>query len=76
MKLKKLQDIHENSEYYAGYVTRKIIGNLSINGTVPSEQNHASIAPHNGETMIGSILDHLESLLRRQQQLCNKENKY
>ena len=76
MKLELLQKIYGNPEYYAEYVTSSIIGNLSINGTVSSEQNHSSIVAFNGELMLGSILDHVKSLMERQQQICNKENDY
>ena len=75
-KLELLKKIHGNPSYYAGYVTRKVVGNLSLNGTAPSEQNHSSIVAFNGETMLGSICDHLKSLCERQQQICNKENDF
>ena len=74
LKLELLQGIYTNPNYYAGYVTRGIVGNLSLNGTAPAEQNHASIVAHNGMTMLGSICDHIKALCERQQMLCNKEN--
>ena len=40
------------------------------------QQNHSSIVAFNGDTMLGSICDHLKSLIERQQQICNKENDY
>ena len=76
MKLELLQKIYSDPDYFAGYVTHKIVGNLSLNGTVHAEQNHSSIVRHLGDIMLGSILDHLKSLMERQQQLCNKENEY
>ena len=74
LKLELLEKIYSNPEYYAGYVTRRVIGNLSLNGTAPAEQNHSSIVRFNGELMLGSICDHLKALCERQQQLCNREN--
>ena len=47
-KLELLQKIYNNLEYYGGYVTRRIIGNLSLNGSTPAEQNHSSIVAFNG----------------------------
>ena len=76
LKLELLQKIYTNPEYYAGYVTRKIVGNLSLNGTVSAEQNHSSIVRFNGDMMLGSICDHIKALCERQQQLCNKENDF
>ena len=68
-----LQKIYNNLEYYGGYVTRRIIGNLSLNSSTPAEQNHSSIVAFNGEVMLGTIIVHVKSLLERQQQLSNKE---
>ena len=76
VRLDLLRKIHADPDYYAGYVTRKIVGNLSCNGTAPSEQNHASIVACNGNNMLGSICEHLKALCERQQQICNKENDY
>ena len=36
-KIEVLQRIHGNPEYNVDYVTRKIVGNLSLNGNAPSE---------------------------------------
>ena len=76
VRLDLLRKIHADPDYYAGYVTRKIVGNLSLNGTAPSEQNHSSIVACNGDNMLGSICEHLKALCERQQQICNKENDY
>ena len=75
-KLELLQAIHSDPEYYSGYVTRKIIGNLSLNGSAPAEQNHSSVVSFNGDTMLGSICEHIKSLFERQQNICNKENDF
>ena len=75
-KLELLQKIYNNPGYYGGYVTRRIIGNLSLNGSTPTEQNHSSIVAFNGEVMLGTIIAHVKSLLERQQQLSNKENDF
>ena len=69
LKLEILQDIHSQPEYYAGYVTRNVVGNLSLNGTAHAEQNHSSIVSFNGEALIGFILDHLKALMERKKQL-------
>jgi len=76
LKLELLNKIHSNPDYYAGYVTRDIIGNLGLNGTSHAEQNHSSIVRCCGEYMLGSVLNHLKLLMERQQQICNKENNY
>ena len=76
LKLELLEEIYANPEYYAGYVTHQIIGNLRLNGTAHAEQNHSSIVRFNGEAMLGSIMNHLKSLMERQQQICNKENDF
>ena len=47
-KLELLQNIYNNPEYYGGYVTQRIIGNLCLNGSTPAEQNHSSIVAFNG----------------------------
>ena len=73
-KIEVLDKIHDNPEYYAGYVTRNILGNLSLNGSTPAEQNHSSIVSFNGDKMLGCICDHVKALCERQQQLSNKEN--
>ena len=76
LKLELLQKIYSNPNYYAGYVTRTIVGNLNLNGTVHAEQNHSSIVNYNGDMIVGNICKHLKSLCERQQQICNKENDY
>ena len=73
-KLELLNKIHNNPSYYAGYVTRKIVGNLSCNGSTPAEQSHTSIVSFKGEHMLTSVCEHIKSLLERQQQLSNKDN--
>ena len=73
-KLELLNKIHNNPSYYAGYITRLIVGNLSCNGSTPVEQNHASIVSFKGEHMLTSVCEHIQSLLERQQQLSNKDN--
>ena len=76
LKLELLQQIHSDPNYYAGYVTREIVGNLQLNGTAHAEQNHSSIVSHNGDMIVGNICNHLKSLCERQQQLCNKEDAF
>ena len=73
-KLELLNKIHNNPSYYAGYVTRKIVGSLSCNGSTLAEQNPASIVSFKGENMLTSVYEYIKSLLERQQQLSNKEN--
>ena len=50
-KLTILKDIYDNPQYYAGYYTRDMIGNLRLNGMVAAEQNHSSIT-----SMLGNCL--------------------
>ena len=73
-KLELLKKIYSNPTYYARYVTQKVVGNLSCNGSTPAEQNHASIVSFKGENMLTSVCEHIKYLLERQQQLSNKEN--
>ena len=73
-KLELLNKIHSNTTYYGGYVTQKIIGNLSCNGSTPVEQNHASIVSFKGGNMLTFVCEHIKTLLERQQQLSNKVN--
>lgn len=66
-KLAKLDVIKDNPSYYAGYYIRQITGNLEIKGDVSSEQNHASVVAHLGESGGGwSIMAHICELIKRQ----------
>ena len=73
-KVSLLNKIYNNPQYYAGYVTSEIVGNLKLNGSVPAEQNHSSNVRFIGDVMLNSVCEEIKSLLERQQQLCNKEN--
>ena len=72
-KVDLLNKIYNNPQYYAGYVTKQIVGNLNLNGSVPAEQNHSSNVRFIGDVMLNSVCEHIKTLLERQQQLCNKE---
>ena len=66
-KLTKLHKITSNPSYYAGYFLRKIEGNLLMLGSVPAEENHASIIVFLGKGNSGwSVVYHLAALLNRQ----------
>ena len=66
-KLKKLDVIKNNPSYYAGYYLRQYRGNIGVNGDASSEQNHASIVAHLGNSANGwSIMDHICHLVKRQ----------
>ena len=64
-KLELLNKIYGNPIYYAGYVTRKIVGNLSRNGSKLVEQDHASIVSFKDETMLTSVYEHITSFARK-----------
>ena len=67
-KLDKLNRIFDNPSYYFGYIIRGLVGNLKSRGSVPSEQNHASIFAYLGSGDAGmSIMRYLSQLLKRAQ---------
>ena len=67
LKLEKLDKIYGNPSYYAGYYLRSKAGNLNLNGSTASEQNHASTQAHIGPGGSGySIMDHVCALVKRE----------
>ena len=55
--------IYNNPQYYAIYVTKQIVGNLNLNGSVPAEQNHSSNVRFIGDVMLNSVCEHIKTLL-------------
>ena len=72
-KLAKLDIIYANPSYYCGYVIRGLLGNLRSQGSVSSEQNHASIIAYAGNGNAGwSIMTHISQLMKRAQDHAKK----
>jgi hypothetical protein len=65
-KYSALEDIYNNHTHFAGWYLRKIEGNLHLNGSVPAEQNHASVAAHLGSGASWSVVEHVVMLHKRQ----------
>ena len=67
IKLEKLDKIYDNPEYYAGYYLRSKVGNLNLNGSTASEQNHSSTQACIGPSgHSNSIMDHVCYLVKRE----------
>jgi hypothetical protein len=64
-----LESIYENYEYYGGFFLLNTLGNLGLLGSVPAEQNHASIVAHLGEGGSWEIAQHIQHLMNRQKEL-------
>jgi hypothetical protein len=64
-----LESIYENYQYYAGYFLSNVLGNLGLLGSVPAEQNHASIVAHLGEGASWEIAQQITQLMNRQKEL-------
>jgi hypothetical protein len=76
----KLDLIYKDPDYYAGWWLRNQEGNLELRGSVPAEQNHASIRAHLGRGAIGrgamwSVPEHARRLMDRQSGLTTKRRK-
>jgi hypothetical protein len=67
-----LMKIYKKPEYYAGYYLRAIEGNLELKGSVPAEQNHASIVAHLGKGANWSVVEHTSQLCNRQAHMARK----
>ena len=61
-KMAKLDKIKGNPSYYAGYYLKRICGHLEMNGSVPAEQNHASVVAHLGKGAMWDIWEQLKHL--------------
>jgi hypothetical protein len=73
-KFSALQEIYENSSYYAGWYLREVEGNLSSVGSTPAEQNHSSVCAHLGDGATWQIAEQVSKLLRRQQEQGKQRN--
>ena len=73
MKLEKLDKIYGNPKYYAGYYLRNKVGNLHLNGSTASEQNHLSTQACIGPSGQGnSIMDHVCAFVKREAEKMKK----
>ena len=72
----KLQDIYNRPSYYAGYICRRICGNLKLISSVPAEQNHSSITRHLGDSAMWSITEQIKNLMERQMYFLNIDEKH
>jgi hypothetical protein len=56
-KYSALEQIYQDPSHYAGWSLKKIVDNLFLNGSVPAEQNHSSIATHLGANASWSVVE-------------------
>ena len=68
-KMQYLEDIHNNPQYYSQWWLSRQEGHLMYRGSVAAEQNHASIHSRLGEGGNFSIVEHIQLLMKRQQDL-------
>jgi hypothetical protein len=64
-----LESIYGDYKYYGGFFLRQVLGNLGLLGSVPAEQNHASIVAHLGEGATWEIAQQIQHLMDRQKEL-------
>jgi hypothetical protein len=64
-----LESIYNDHEYYGGFFLLHTLGNLGLLGSVPAEQNHASIVAHLGEGASWEISQHIQHLMNHQKEL-------
>jgi hypothetical protein len=64
-KFSSLEQIYNNPSHFAGWFLRNVEGNLLLNGSVPAEQNHSSVAAHLGAGASWSVVEQVERLLTR-----------
>jgi hypothetical protein len=62
-KFSSLEEIYNNPSHYAGWFLKKIEGNLLLNGSIPAEQNHLSVAAHLGAGASWSVVEQVFKLL-------------
>jgi hypothetical protein len=67
-----LEEIYQDPLHYAGWFLRKIEGNLFLNGSVPTEQNHSSVAAYLGAGASWSVVEQVSKLFSRQTHLTSK----
>ena len=70
-----LEEIYNNPSYYSSWYLRSMHENLGLNGSVPAEQNHASICAHIGNGGNFAICEHINKLHDRQIDLTKKRMK-
>jgi hypothetical protein len=71
-KLCVLQQIYNEPSHYAGWFLKNIEGNLLLDGSVPAEQNHSSVAAHLGRGGSWSVAEQVTKLLKRQTHISTK----
>ena len=71
-KFSALEEIYNDPSHFAGWFLRNIEGNLFLNGSVPAEQNHSSVAAHLGAGASWSVVEQVSKLLSRQTHLTSK----
>ena len=71
-KFSSLEQIYKDPSHYAGWYLKNIEGNLLLNGSVPAEQNHSSVAAHLGRGGSWSVAEQVTKLLERQTHLSSK----
>jgi hypothetical protein len=64
-----LESIYHDHEYYGGFFLAFVEGNLGLLGSVPAEQNHASIVAHLGDGASWDIANQIQHLMNRQKEL-------
>jgi hypothetical protein len=64
--------IYGNPSHFAGWYLRTIEGNLLLNGSVPAEKSHSSMAAHLGAGASWSVVEQVTKLLLRQTHLTAK----
>ena len=62
-KFSALEEIYQDPSHYAGWFLKKIEGNLFLNGSIPAEQNHSSVAAHLGARASWSVVEQVSKLL-------------
>jgi hypothetical protein len=72
-KLCVLQQIYDEPSHYAGWFLKNIEENLLLlNGSVPAEQNHSSVAAHLGRGGSWSVAEQVTKLLKCQTRISTK----
>jgi hypothetical protein len=71
-KFLALEKIYGNPSHFAGWYLKTIEENLLLNGSLPAEQNHASVAAHLGASASWSIVEQATMLLLWQTHLTAK----
>ena len=71
-KFSTLEGIYSDPSHFAGWFLKNIEGNLFLNGSVPAEQNHASVSAHLGAGASWSVVEQVSKLMSRQTHLTSK----